>query len=198
MRVKAPTGAEAYQPPGSASGSRGYDANGSLHDSGHGWLADALARTSLPRSARFLADGKSRTALLPAQRLQGGTVASFRCSGGTGCATAPASPLLDWDIRCAWGWSLHRHGDQVRTDKGHRTLPPQPTTVANRITGSSCVGRRRRRLTARREGPRESRSLMESLSRTSGIDISSPRRTAGGLLPVWGRRRRKSGGCLRW
>ena len=51
-RVKAPTGAEAYQPPGSASGSRGYDANGSLYDSEHGWLADALARASLPRADR--------------------------------------------------------------------------------------------------------------------------------------------------
>src|SRR6266567_8965059 len=66
-RVKAPTGTEAYQPPGSASGSRGYDANGSLYDSEHGWLVGGLARASLPGPARFLAGGKNRTALLSAQ-----------------------------------------------------------------------------------------------------------------------------------
>jgi len=71
--------------------SRGYDANGSLYDSGHDWLAGALARASLPGPARFLADGKNGTALLSAQGLPGGTVAGFRCSGGTGCATVPAS-----------------------------------------------------------------------------------------------------------
>lgn len=59
------------------SGSRGYDANGSLYDSEHGWLAGALARASLPGPARFLAGGKNRTALLSAQGLPGGTVAGF-------------------------------------------------------------------------------------------------------------------------
>jgi|SRR6266567_3331630 len=100
-RVKAPTGTEAYQPPGSASGSRGYDANGSLYDSEHGWLVGVLARASLPGPARFLAGGKNRTALLSAQGLPGGTVAGFRCSGGTACATVSASPLLDCDIHSA-------------------------------------------------------------------------------------------------
>jgi len=50
-----------------------------------------MARASLPGPARFLADGQNRTALLSAQGLPGGTVAGFRCSGGTGCATVPAS-----------------------------------------------------------------------------------------------------------
>jgi hypothetical protein len=45
--------------------------------------------------ARFPTDGKNRTALLPASGLPGGTVASFRCSGGTGCATVSATPLLN-------------------------------------------------------------------------------------------------------
>ena len=65
---------------------------GQSYDSEHGWLAGALARASLPGPARFLADGKNRTALLSAQGLPGGTVAGFRCSGGTGCATVSASP----------------------------------------------------------------------------------------------------------
>jgi hypothetical protein len=43
--------------------------------------------------ARFRADGKNRTALLSAQAPPGGTVAGFRWLGGTGCATAQASPL---------------------------------------------------------------------------------------------------------
>jgi hypothetical protein len=77
-RVKgAPTGAEAHKPPGSASGSRGYDANDRLYDSEHGWLAGALARASLPGPARFPADGKNGTALLSAQGLLGGTVVGF-------------------------------------------------------------------------------------------------------------------------
>jgi len=48
--------------------------------------------TCIASRARFLADGKNRTALLSAQGLPGGTVAGFRCSGGTGCATVSASP----------------------------------------------------------------------------------------------------------
>jgi hypothetical protein len=42
--------------------------------------------------ARFLTDGKNRTALLSPQRLPGVTIAGFRCSSGTGSASARETP----------------------------------------------------------------------------------------------------------
>ena len=72
-----------------------------FYDSKHGWLADALVRASLPGPARFLTDGKNRTALLSAQGLPGGTAVRFPWSGGIGRATVSASPLLDCDIHSA-------------------------------------------------------------------------------------------------
>jgi len=47
---------------------------------------------AVPDVATFPADVKNRTAVLSAQGLPGGTVAGFRWSGSTGCATASATP----------------------------------------------------------------------------------------------------------
>jgi hypothetical protein len=45
--------------------------------------------------AKFPADGKNRTAAISAQGLPGCAVAGLRWSGGTGCATGQATPLLN-------------------------------------------------------------------------------------------------------
>ena len=122
-RVKAPAGAEAYQPPGNASGCRGYDANGSLYDSEHGWL-DALARASFPRAGqvpcrrtvairrvRFRAPDADAEAASETTRSAASAVAATACQSlsnpdATLCTSQRRSHTLH--DRCARACSLAR------------------------------------------------------------------------------------------